>query len=135
MNLFLLFIAWLFTGINLILNKALIEFGLGSYMHIYMVGFWGVGVIAGLVLRFVSRHNSTRLDAAIGCGMGIAGALGMITFLLALTRLPGVIVFPVRSCGNVLLTACASWLLWREHLRPVQWFGIVLSALAIYLLI
>ncbi|MDH7602270.1 MAG: EamA family transporter [Armatimonadota bacterium] len=135
MNLFLLFIAWLFTGITLTLNKALVELGLGSYMYVYMVGFWGTGVAAGVILRYATNHRSTGLDAAIGMSMGVAGALALLTFLVALGRVSGVVAFPVRSCGNVLLTACVSWLIWREELRPTQWLGIALSAVAIYLLV
>lgn len=135
MSVLLLFVAWLLTGVNLVVNKALIELGFGRWMDIYMIGFWGVGVAAGLTVRAVSRHRSDRLDAIIGVSMGIAGALGMITFLMALERLPGVVVFPVRSCGNVLLTACLSWLIWRERLNPAQWLGILISAIAIYLLV
>lgn len=134
-ELFLLFVAWLLTGVNLILSKAVIELGLGSYIYLYMIGFWGVGVIVGLMVRAITRHSSTRLDALVGASMGLAGAVAMLTFMLALAKLPGVVVFPVRSCGNVLLTAFLSHLIWREKLRPRQWLGILTAALAIYLLV
>ncbi|MGQ9456336.1 MAG: EamA family transporter [Armatimonadota bacterium] len=135
MELFLLFVAWLLTGVNLILSKAVIELGLSSYVYLYMVGFWCVGIVIGLVVRAVTRHPSTRLDALVGASMGFAGAVAMLTFMLALAELPGVVVFPVRSCGNVLLTAFLSHLIWREKLRPRQWLGILTAALAIYLLL
>ena len=135
MNLFLLTVAFVLTGLNLIINKAVIELGLGRYIYLYMIGFWGVGVIAGTAVRVFSCHGSARMDFTVGAAMGTAGAIAMITFMLAIEKLLGVVVFPVRSCGNILLTASLSYLIWRERLGPLQWLGILCAAVAIYLLL
>jgi len=134
-KLLLLAIAFLFTGVNLIISKAVVEMGLAGYVPLYLVGFWGTGVAAGLVFRALSPHASTRTDFLMGTAMGAVGAVAMITFMFALEELPGVVVFPVRNCGNVLLTACLSYVIWRERLSRLQWFGIVCAVLAIYLLL
>ena len=135
MSILLLAISFVTTGVNLILNKAVIELGLASYAPLYMIGFWGVGIVIGLVVRAVTRHGSTRRDVLLGLAMGAFGSIGLIGFLLALNGLSGVIAFPVRSCGNIVLTACVSYLVWRERLSVYQWLGILCAALAIYLLL
>ena len=135
MSLLLLAVAFLFTGVNLIINKAVIELGLGRYVALYLIGFWGVGVVAGIVVRAFTRYEFTKKDFTVGAAMGTAGAVAMIMFMLAIERLPGVVVFPVRNCGNVLLTACLSYLIWRERLSYLQWLGILCAAVAIYLLL
>jgi len=134
-SLFLLAVAFLLTGVNLIINKAVIELGFGSYIYLYLVGFWGTGVIAGLGVRAFTRHESTKKDFTVGAAMGTAGAVAMITFMLAIERLSGIVVFPVRNCGNILLTACLSCLIWRERLSLLQWLGILCAAFAIYLIL
>ena len=135
MSLLLLAISFVTTGVNLILNKAVVELGLAGFAPLYMIGFWSVGIVIGLVVRAVTRHGSTRQDVIVGLGMGAVGSVGLIAFMLALNGLSGVIAFPVRSCGNILLTACVSYAIWRERLSVYQWLGILCAALAIYLLL
>ena len=135
MSLFLLTVAFLLTGVNLIISKTMIELGLIRCVHLYMMVFWGVGVIVGLVVRGITRHECTRKDFTLGVAMGTFGAVAMLTFMIAIDRFSGVVVFPVRSCGNILLTAFLSWIIWRERLSALQWLGILCAALSIYLLL
>ncbi len=135
MSLFLLAVAFVLTGVTGVSNKALVEWGLGRYSSIYLVGYWGVGMLIGLVVRLTSKHGIHRHDIAIGAMMGITGALAMVCLMIALQGVPGVVAFPVRSCANVALTAGASYLLWREDLSPSQWLGVGLAVGAIYLLL
>lgn len=135
MSLFLLITAFVFTGINSISNRALIPLHLDGYRGLYCLGFWGSGVVLGLLTLMLTKHENSRKDAVIGVTMGIAGALAMVLLLVALKTVPGVVAFPVRSCGNTTLTAIVSFLAWRERVTPRQWLGIASGLVAIYLLV
>lgn len=136
MSLFLLLAAFVLTGINSISNRALIPLGLDGYRGLYCIGFWGSGVVLGLITLMVTKHPAGKRDAAIGIVMGVAGAVAMVLLLMALKlKVPGVVAFPVRSCGNTTLTAIVSFFAWREKVTPRQWAGIACGLVAIYLLL
>lgn len=135
MSFLLLFVAFVLTGVNQISNKALIELGLARHTGLYMLGFWGSGIVLGVAMHRITRHGAGRADARVGVMMGVTGALAMIFLMLALRSVSGVVAFPVRSCGNVALTAATSYAIWREDLTPRQWLGVACAVAAIYLLV
>ena len=135
MSLLLLFVAFVLTGLNSISNKAMVHFHLDAYIGLYGLGFWGTGVVLGLITLAATKHKVSGLDAKIGIAMGVSGSIGMVLLLIALDTVPGVVAFPVRSCGNTSLTAIISYLAWRERVTPRQWLGIICGLAAIYLLL
>jgi drug/metabolite transporter (DMT)-like permease len=134
-SLLLLLAAFLLTGLNSISNKAIHPLGLDDCMGLYSLGFWGSGVVLGLITIAITKHGARKLDAGIGIVMGVSGAIGMVLLLIALKTVPGVVAFPVRSCGNTSLTAIVSFIAWREKVTPRQWLGIICGLAAIYLLL
>lgn len=135
MSLLLLLAAFVLTGVTSISNTSLRPLHLDMYLGIYSVGFWGMGVLLGLITLVVSKHEVRKQDAAIGITMGVAGSIAMVLLLIALRTVPGFIAFPIRSCGNTALTAAVSFLAWREHVTPRQWMGIACGIAAIYLIV
>lgn len=135
MSALLLAVAFVLTGVNHILNKALFEMGFGAYRDLYMVIYWASCAAIAMAVWARTRHEVLRRDVTLGVVMGVAGALSLITFLLCLREVDGVVAFPVRSCGNIALTAAASYALWRERVSLLQWLGIACAVAAIYLLV
>jgi len=135
MSLLLLVIAFVLTGVGNISNKALGEMGLSAYRDLYALGFWGMGALLGLIQFAVSRHRMHREDAVIGILMGASGAVMLLAFITSLNTIPGVVAFPGRSCGNIALTAIASYALWRERISITQRLGIACAVVCIYLLV
>lgn len=135
MSLLLLAISFVFSGLNLVSNKALAELNLGAYRELYCLGFWGSGALLSWALYGLTRHRMRYRDAALGLVMGVAGAFSLLTLLAALETVEGVVAFPVRSSGNIALTAAVSYVAWRERLTPLQWTGVACAISAIYLLV
>lgn len=135
MSLFLLIVAFVLTGVSQISNRALAPLELGNYMGLYSIGFWGAGVVCGFVLYFFVKHETRRQDVVLGIVMGVVGAVAMFLLLLALRTVPGMVAFPVRSCGNIALTAIISYFAWNERLSVRQWLGIACGLVSIYLLV
>jgi uncharacterized membrane protein len=130
----MLMIAFLLTGLLNITNKALVEWELSKYREVYMLAFYGTAMILGGSIIIMSKQGSTASDRSVGFIMGLAGALSMLCLLIALQYLPGIVVFPVRSLGNLTLTGFVSILAWKERLSRSQWLGIILSLTAIWLI-
>lgn len=134
MSLLLLLAAFVLSGLNAISNKSLGPLGLDKYIGLYSLGFWGTGIILGLITLGITKHEVRKQDAAVGITMGLTGSIAMVLLLIALRTVPGFIAFPVRSCGNTTLTAIVSFIAWREHVTTRQWLGIACGVVAIYLI-
>jgi uncharacterized membrane protein len=134
MSFLLLMVAFVLTGVLNILNKALIQWHLGPYRDLYMLAFYATPALLGTVILLVRRQEQSADDKRVGFMMGAAGAISMVFFLLALQGLSGIVVFPVRSLGNLVVTAVFSIIAWRERLSISQKIGIGLSLIAIWLI-
>jgi len=134
-SLLLLLVAFVLSGLNAISNTSIRHLHLDNYIGLYSVGFWGMGVVLGLITLAITKHEVRKQDAAVGITMGLTGSIAMVLLLIALRTVPGFIAFPIRSCGNTTLTAIVSYLAWREHVTPRQWLGIACGVVAIYLIV
>jgi len=134
MSFLLLIIAFSLTGIIGITNKALIEWGLSAYRELYMLAFYGTAMLLGGAVLCFRSQESVPADKWVGLFMGFSGAVSMLFFLIALGHMPGIVVFPVRNLGNLVLTGVVSIAAWKEHLSRSQWLGIALSLVAIWLI-
>ena len=54
--------------------------------------------------------------------------------LMALARLPGMLVFPVSGSMGIVLTTLAGVAIWREKLRGLAVLGIIAAAIAVVLI-
>lgn len=135
MSLPLLIAAFLFTGVTGVSNAALGPLHLSGYIGVYSLGFWTSGVVLGLATHAFTRHEMGKRDVSVGTVMGLAGAVAMVLLLMSLNTVPKVVAFPVRSCGNMALTAVVSCIAWREKVTVRQWLGIACGVAAIYLLV
>ncbi|MBQ4037555.1 MAG: DMT family transporter [Clostridia bacterium] len=71
----------------------------------------------------------------IGLASGVCCALANVFFILmAQTKLSTSFIYPVLAIGGVALSTLASVLLFKERLRPLQWIGLGIGAVAVFLL-
>lgn len=134
MSFVLLMIAFLLTGLISIANKALVQMHLGDYRMAYLLTYFGGPSLIGLVYMISRKEHGDGTDRRVGLIMGIGGALSTVFFLIALQYMKGIVAFPVRSLGNLIVTGMVSIAAWRERLSVSQWIGIVLSLIAIWLI-
>lgn len=130
-----LMIAFVLSGFGGIYFKALAQMDLESHIYIFMFTMYGVGFLMGLPAITYKRSDTCAIDMRIGGFMGFSSAISSIFFLIALESVPGIIVFPARSIGNLILTALFSILVWKDKLTTHQMIGMVLSIIAIALII
>jgi drug/metabolite transporter (DMT)-like permease len=73
-------------------------------------------------------------DAGFGVAMGMLGLVATWSLIRSLDFLPGIVVFPVKSAGGLVLTAIVAVLVWRERLTKRQTCGIAIGALSAVLI-
>jgi multidrug transporter EmrE-like cation transporter len=91
-------------------------------------------LLISLSINGLTRRLPSRKELIFGGTMGIAG-IGNYWFIVrALRDVPGIIAFPFRTCGSILLTLVVSRFLWKETLRYRELAGVILAMSAIVLM-
>ncbi len=70
----------------------------------------------------------------LGIPLGLINYGSIEFMLLALKHLPGTLVFPINSIGQVLGSALLGVLIWKEHLNTAHRWGLALASLALLLI-
>ncbi len=96
-----------------------------------LFGFSGV-----MSWLFILQQKIPVHPPEIGWGslLGIPNLFTTFFFILALTQLPGVEVFPMVNIGIISLSLLLGTFIWHEKLSPREWTGFFLALIAVTLL-
>ena len=92
----------------------------------------GTGFVAHDGLRY--GRWPTRAEMGWGIGLGIINYGSVLFFLRAIEALSGPFVFPANHIALVIGAALLGVYFWDERLRPLNWAGLGLAAVAFVLL-
>jgi len=132
----LLWLVLLFLADGLVMTAALIfrkELSLNETMPFQTIIF----VAAFFVTTLLYYLRRPRLGPEIlkwGALLGTANFGNYLFLVLALSVLPGLVVYPVIAAGEVGLLAIAGVVLWKEKVGIRGWLGIALAVIAIVLI-
>jgi len=132
----LLWLVLLFLADGLVMVPALVfrkELPLSETMPFQTIIF----VVAFLVTTILYYLRQPRLNPDTlkwGALLGTANFGNYLFLVMALTALPGLVVYPVIAAGEVGLLAVAGVVLWKEKVGIRSWLGIALAVLALVLI-
>ena len=132
----LMLVAYVMNGLGPFGLKIMAEKGLLEQYHYQYLLWWyaGSGVFSFAAFLAVSRRFLLR-EVVIALGIGAASFGGQFFSLLALERnLPGYIVFPITTGGNLFVVAAGGVLLFKERIGRFGIAGIVVGILSLMLL-
>ena len=98
--------------------------------------FLMAALLSLLVVLFRPKSQKSPFSwrsAAAGALLGLANLACTTCILRSLTILPAATFFPLYNIGIVILGTLAGILLFKEKIRPVQYFGLLLAIVAIIL--
>lgn len=132
----LMLIAFVANGLGPFGLKMIAEKGLSERYHYQYLLWWYVGGLAlGLSVFLVSRTRLFLREIAFGFAIGLGSFGGQLFSSLALEQgVPGHIVFPATTGGNLFLVAAAGLLLFREKLGPYGIAGVLTGITSLVLL-
>jgi len=130
----LLAVAFFMSGAVGLTLKVIAAQGLEGYKGIYFLSLWSSCLLAGATGCALSRRAPGRTELVIGGVMGLAGVGNIVFLLLALGLVTGTVAFPLKTCGSLLLTVAASYLLWREQISRREFLGLLCALAAIVLM-
>jgi len=123
--------AFFLTGGVNVTSKLILVLGLGKFKFIYMLFLYGVGFFLAIVKSLMEKSLPGLKEMKLGFGMGIAGVAATFFLLLTLGNLTGTLAFPLKTCGNILLTNFIAYLVWSERIKNKEKVGLSLALLAI----
>lgn len=139
--LFLPFI--LFIGMGLV--DSLVKFSQHEYLrdqnlHVFSTLLFTISAITGIVIRLLKKpSNQSAMNIKTVTGgmlLGIAnyGSLYFLVHALNSNFVDSSVVFGLNSVGIVLLSVFLAIILFKEKLSFINWTGIVLSIITIFIL-
>jgi len=132
----LLWLVLLFLADGLVMVPALVfrkELPLTETMPFQTIIFV-VAFFVTTMLYYLRRPRLTSETLKWGALLGTANLGNYLFLVLALTVLPGLVVYPVIAAGEVGLMAVAGVVLWKEKVGIRSWLGIALAVLALVLI-
>ena len=118
-------------GLKMMAAKGLSE----AYHYQYLLWWYAGGLALGIGALAAMRSGLRAREIAFGCAVGIGSFGGQLFSSLALEEgVPGHIVFPATTGGNLFLVAAAGLLLFREKLGPYGIAGILTGIASLVLL-
>jgi drug/metabolite transporter (DMT)-like permease len=132
----LMLIAFLANGLGPFGLKILTEKGLSNQYHYQYLLWWYAGGLAFALTAFlISRNRFYSREVVFALGIGLGSFGGQLFSLMALEQgVPGYVVFPVTTGGNLFLVAAAGVLLFRERVGKYGIAGILIGVLSLVLL-
>ncbi len=132
----LMLLAYVMNGLGPFGLKVMAEKGLLQQYHFQYLLWWyagsGILSLAGFLLE---GGGFALRELAIALGIGAASFGGQLFSLLALERgVPGYIVFPVTTGGNLFVVAAGGVLLFKERVGRYGVAGIAVGVLSLVLL-
>ena len=132
----LMLVAFLANGLGPFGLKIMTEKGLSDQYHYQYLLWWYAGGLAFALTAFlISRNRFYFREVVLALGVGLGSFGGQLFSLMALEQgVPGYIVFPVTTGGNLFLVAAAGVLLFRERVGKYGIAGILIGVLSLVLL-
>lgn len=118
-------------GLKMIAARGLSE----TYHYQYLLWWYAGGLAFALSVLLFARTRPFLREVVFGFTIGMGSFGGQLFSSLALEQgVPGHIVFPATTGGNLFLVAAAGVLLFRERLGPYGIAGIVTGVSSLVLL-
>ncbi|HLH36077.1 MAG TPA: hypothetical protein VKX41_15510 [Alloacidobacterium sp.] len=132
----LMMISCVMNGLGPFGLKVMAEKGLLHQYHFQYLLWWYVGSGILSLATFIPKSSGfAAQEVAIAFGIGVASFGGQLFSLLALERgVPGYIVFPITTGGNLFVVAAAGVLLYEERIGRYGIAGIAVGVLSLVLL-
>jgi len=118
-------------GLKIMAEKGLSE----TYHYQYLILWYAGGLVFGLIWFLATRGKFRAQELVMSFGIGMASFGGQLFSLLALEKnVPGYVVFPMTTGGNLFLVAAAGVFLFRERVGPYGIAGILTGIFSLILL-
>ena len=103
-------------------------------LKVLLVAGFTAGVV-GALFTLVFGRRPTRSDLLMGAGIGVFNTMALTLTLIALSKVPGTVYFPIVGPTIVLMDNLTAHFFWKESLGRAGIAGASLAILAILLVV
>ena len=114
--------------------KAFSEISPGDQRQMYLLFLFSTAAIVTVLATLVRRARPKLVDIPFGIVLGLCNLLAGYFLLLALMKLPGMLVFPISGSMSIALTTLAGMAIWHERLRKPAMLGVIVAVIAVVLI-
>jgi len=107
----------------------------GASVNSYLLLFHVFALLSATFAVIKTRTRIKKTEFLLGSIIGFALISGGIASMQAILRIPGIIYFPVASCGNLLIVTIMANILWKEKPTNRQIAGLVIACISIVLIV
>ena len=129
-----LLVMLLFNGGADTMSKVYEVYGDAALSEQFLFYTFAVALVLCVALVLGKGEKPGVRDILFGAAIGIPNFFSSKFLLLALTRLPAVVVFPSFSIATMLIVTLSGILVFREKLRKAQWVALSMIIAALFLL-
>lgn len=122
------------TGGVDVASKAFTELSPAGQRQIYLLFVFGTTALVSTSYAVARKLPLRFADIPFGIILGICNLLSRYFLLLALAKLPGMLVFPISGSMSIVLTTLAGVTIWREKLQRLTILGIIAAMIAVILI-
>ena len=122
------------VGFSQLSSKILVQSGLEAQNNYFFLAIFSSAALLVSPLAWKNRGEINNRDGLFGMGVGVFNVAANRFLLIALTTLPGAIVFPVSSAGSLLMVTISAIILFKEKVSRVNLTGILLTLVAVVLI-
>jgi len=130
----LIIVLFIAVGGDNLAPKVFNELSPESHRQTYLLFLFSTAAITSGCMLIFTRSSPKLPDIPVGMGLGLCNLLARYFLLLALTRLPGVVVFPISGSLGIVLIALAGMVIWKEKLKGLNILGIAFAIITVVLI-
>lgn len=109
-------------------------YGSAAYADLFLFYTFVSAILLCIVLILRKKEKFDPHALLFGAVIGIPNFFSAKFLLMALNRLPAVIVYPTFSVGGILVITLAGIFFFKEHLRKTQWIALAIIFVTLVLL-
>lgn len=99
--------------------------------QMYLLFLFGTTAIVSTSFAIVKKRQLRLTDIPRGVILGVCNLMAGHFLLLSLSRLPGMLVFPVAGSMGIVVTTLAGVSIWGEKLRRLTIIGLIVAVMAV----
>ena len=120
------------SSLDIIRNKYLYS---DNDFLLFIITVFFIAFISGLIKIIATRKHIKIKNIIAGITLAIPNYFSIYFVLKSLEILGAIIVFPILNIGVVLASSILSWLFYKEHISKINWLGIILACVSIFLIL
>ena len=129
-----LLVLFLTGGLSSLASKAFQVYAPITYRSVFLGFIFSSAFVISTIYAIRTHKSWGKTEVVTGIGVGICNQLAATFLLLALSTLPGPVVYPLNAAGAIVASNFVGMAFFKERLKRNEWIAVGLTVVAVILL-